>query len=818
MADLEKTVAIIFSGKDDLSKTITSISKGFDQIDSVVSKTADIFADIGEKVLLTQAALVTLASGGLTLSVLAAQDFNSEFLEISTLIDDTGDSVDTFRNQIKAYAADSTKSISDINAAVYAAISAGTDYKDALDLIETAERLAIAGKAGLQESTVLLASVMNAYGSATDEAGRYSDVFFQTVKLGQTTLPELAASLASVTSIAAAAKIPIETITGAVAHLTAQGMPTAEAITAIRGAIQGILKPSSEAAKTAGELSIEFGASALEAKGLEGILLDVYQATEGNVETIGKLFGNVQGLTGVLATVGKDGGDAFLATLDQMRNASGATTTAYEKMSADVKLANQGLINNFKLTLVEIGDKVLGEYGEIVGGVEDIFQGIQQAVAAGEFDALFDLIREEAGDLAKWLSEIGKALPEAMGDVDFDQYASTFRGMVSEIKKVFAALFPEDLTTKEGLADAIQRIVDMGSTINSVTSGIISAFGPVAKALSSLVDKFLESGAAGEDTAKQLGETFGSGMILSFLRETFGPVGYLLAGVIGAFEDTTDAARDLDLDPLGESLYMAEKQAENTEKKLSDLADTTSKTGDAAKDLADKTKEATETKLIDWSDAAADALAGVTGEAGKTKDGVQEIFDEGVTIIGEIIPDEKSIAATKKKIEDEIPPEKLMRIQADLDIAQIKAEAENFQSLVEWKARLDIAQVEAATRNIETMFNGIATVVDSTADVIGTMVGVFADTSAFGSQRRKIEDWIEREYKMREQAAEQQAVLIEQQIKLNELKLDALESGESMIEISADGLEPDLEMILWKIIEKVQIRANAAGNEFLLGL
>jgi hypothetical protein len=657
---------------------------------------------------------------------------------------------------------------------------------------------------------------MNAYGSATDEAGRYSDVFFQTVKLGQTTLPELAASLASVTSIAAAAKIPIETITGAVAHLTAQGMPTAEAITAIRGAIQGILKPSSEAAKTAGELSIEFGASALEAKGLEGILLDVYQATEGNVETIGKLFGNVQGLTGVLATVGKDGGDAFLATLDQMRNASGATTTAYEKMSADVKLANQGLINNFKLTLVEIGDKVLGEYGEIVGGVEDIFQGIQQAVAAGEFDALFDLIREEAGDLAEWLTEIGKALPEALEDIDFEQYASTFKSMVDEIKKVFAALFPEDLTTKEGLADAIQRIVDMGSTINSVTSGIISAFGPVAKALSSLVEKFLASGLAGEEMAEKLGSTFGQGMILKWLRDEFGKVGYVLAFLIEMFGDVGTGVTDVNLDPLGEGMCNLSVIAENTAKKLSDLADTTSKTGDAAKDLADKTKEATETKLIDWSDAAADALAGVTGEAGKTKDGVQEIFDEGVTIIGEIIPDEKSIAATKKKIEDEIPPEKLMRIQADLDIAQIKAEAENFQSLVEWKAKLDIAQVEAAVKTMETMFSSINSTISSTGSLMGSLVGELEGLS--GLDKHRVWNLIEEEHQARTEALEMQKELIDQQIRLNELKLEALEEGEALIEINAEGLEPDLEMILWKIIEKVQIRANAAGNEFLLGL
>jgi hypothetical protein len=39
-----------------------------------------------------------------------------------------------------------------------------------------------------------------------------------------------------------------------------------------------------------------------------------------------------------------------------------------------------------------------------------------------------------------------------------------------------------------------------------------------------------------------------------------------------------------------------------------------------------------------------------------------------------------------------------------------------------------------------------------------------------------------------------------------------------MIQISSDGLEPALEMIMWEIIEKVQLRANAEGAEFLLGI
>jgi hypothetical protein len=38
-----------------------------------------------------------------------------------------------------------------------------------------------------------------------------------------------------------------------------------------------------------------------------------------------------------------------------------------------------------------------------------------------------------------------------------------------------------------------------------------------------------------------------------------------------------------------------------------------------------------------------------------------------------------------------------------------------------------------------------------------------------------------------------------------------------MIKIEAAGLEPHLEAFMWKILENIQIRANAEAAEFLLG-
>ena len=50
------------------------------------------------------------------------------------------------------------------------------------------------------------------------------------------------------------------------------------------------------------------------------------------------------------------------------------------------------------------------------------------------------------------------------------------------------------------------------------------------------------------------------------------------------------------------------------------------------------------------------------------------------------------------------------------------------------------------------------------------------------------------------------------------MKSQAIRTGEALINISADGLEPEIEAFMWQILKRIQVRANADGAEFLLGL
>ena len=156
-----------------------------------------------------------------------------------------------FSDDIRAFASTSTQSIDDINKSVYAAISAGISYGDSLDFLRVAEQAAVAGAGDLESTTKVLVSALNAYGASADQAGQFSDALFTAIKLGQTTLPELASSLGLVTGQAASAGVSFDELLAIIAAVTAAGLSTSQSITGIKAALSNIIKPTKDASDVA---------------------------------------------------------------------------------------------------------------------------------------------------------------------------------------------------------------------------------------------------------------------------------------------------------------------------------------------------------------------------------------------------------------------------------------------------------------------------------------------------------------------------------------------------------------------------------------
>jgi hypothetical protein len=86
-----------------------------------------------------------------------------------------------------------------------------------------------------------------------------------------------------------------------------------------------------------------------------------------------------------------------------------------------------------------------------------------------------------------------------------------------------------------------------------------------------------------------------------------------------------------------------------------------------------------------------------------------------------------------------------------------------------------------------------------------------------GSKWHDVIKIIKKEQDIREGLAEQQIKLTEAQIALINARTKALAEGTGIITITTDGLEPELEQVLYSIVQKAQVKANEEGFNALLG-
>lgn len=486
MADIQRTVEIIFGAIDNTGEGLSSVSNSLNSFVEGTSTITGPLSDVAKFAGEAELAILALGAAMLSYSVDQAGKMQAATREIGTLFNGTAGQTDAFKNQIQDFAQGSTQSIDSINGAVYSAVSAGVDYRHSLELIAQTEQLSIVGRAGLDDTTRLIVSTMNAYGASTNQAADYSDILFTAIQRGQITLPELNSSLAQVTGTASAAGIPFDTLSAALAGLTVSGLPTSQAITGLKAAISNIINPTTEAQQAATSLGVQFDLSAIKTLGFKGFLDQLNTATGGNIETMGHFFGSTEALNAIMV-LASDKSGAFANALDAMAGRTGNVANAFGLMSGNLDLSTQRMINNFQVASQHIGEPLLEQWTDVIGSLGDIFQGLSVSIDAGTFAPVFDAFNTFGVDITATLQQIAQNLPAALAQVDFSGVVNALQAMGIEIGNIFNGL---DLTTADGLAGAIQFVVDSFESLTRVVTGVIDAWEPMIQAFVAGIGEF----------------------------------------------------------------------------------------------------------------------------------------------------------------------------------------------------------------------------------------------------------------------------------------------------------------------------------------
>ena len=310
----------------------------------------------------------------------------------------------------------------EIAAGSYQVISAFQDTADTASILETATKAAIAGQAETVDTVNALAAVTKAYGDTSARAVTHvSDLSFETIRLGQTTMPELANGIQKASGSAAALHVSQEELYAGFATLTGVIGNTDTVGTALNTLYTKMLKPSKALSKAVESLGYKSAYAMVQQEGLGGTIKKLGQYAGGDATKFADLFSmrDLKAAQGILNTM-----DVYEQKLSELQDADGATDRAFMTSINNWNDMFGIASNKVSVFAQQVGMKLLPYAKDFLSDAMPKIDGLMDTVLAG-----IDKIMPKIEALFKYLSQNG---PQVAGVAS--AVATAWGGMIAAPK------------------------------------------------------------------------------------------------------------------------------------------------------------------------------------------------------------------------------------------------------------------------------------------------------------------------------------------------------------------------------------------------
>lgn len=310
----------------------------------------------------------------------------------------------------------------EIAAGSYQVISAFQDTADTASILETATKAAIAGQAETVDTVNALAAVTKAYGDTSARAVTHvSDLSFETIRLGQTTMPELANGIQKASGSAAALHVSQEELYAGFATLTGVIGNTDTVGTALNTLYTKMLKPSKALSKAVESLGYKSAYAMVQQEGLGGTIKKLGQYAGGDATKFAALFSmrDLKAAQGILNTM-----DVYEKKLSELQDADGATDRAFMTSINNWNDMFGIASNKVSVFAQQVGMKLLPYAKDFLSDAMPKIDGLMDTVLAG-----IDKIMPKIEALFKYLSQNG---PQVAGVAS--AVATAWGGMIAAPK------------------------------------------------------------------------------------------------------------------------------------------------------------------------------------------------------------------------------------------------------------------------------------------------------------------------------------------------------------------------------------------------
>ena len=400
--------------------------------------------------------------------------FEESFQKVKTLADNSVVSFDSLSTSLLGLSSQYGVAISDVNNAAYEALSSSVKTADLVEMVNIAQKSAIAGFTDTTTAIRGLTSVMNAYGMSVEEADDLANKFLITQNLGKTTFGEIAANIGEIAPNAKIAGISIDDVLAAIATLTAQGLSTSEAITQINGALNSIIDPTKEAKEAADSLGISFDNDTLKSMGLIDFLNYVRDAAGENNDALTDLFGNIRGFKALAGLTEQT--ELYNEALRQMSEDTSTLDEAFTTMTDTVKYKSDVLTTTVEnigaLTFDNVTDSLKGMFDYLNSIASDVYDSISFSGVGEEFKDVIDGIIENVQDLADlFITDLGPEMLDMLLNIleVFNNLVKAAINLGEDVLKPIIPILNDILSLLSSIDYSIIEVV-------AVSVGVVSAF------------------------------------------------------------------------------------------------------------------------------------------------------------------------------------------------------------------------------------------------------------------------------------------------------------------------------------------------------
>jgi TP901 family phage tail tape measure protein len=282
------------------------------------------------------------------------------FGKIENLVGIPREEIDKLKESVKTMSASLGQSQTSMADALYFIEGAGVKGAAALELLEAASKGTAIGLGATEEIAKVSGAALNAFKDQNLTASEAVNILAKTVKEGNMEAADLAPNLGKVLPVAASLGITFQEVGANLAIMSRLGISTSESVTTLRSMLSTLQAPSQQTAEALAKIGLSGDEvrKSLKERGLLATMQDLIARTDGNVDALGRIFPNIDGLVNVLGTA-KLQGDEYAKSLANMNDATNIVNTGFERVSQTAGFKLKVAMESLRNIAIDLGSTLI---------------------------------------------------------------------------------------------------------------------------------------------------------------------------------------------------------------------------------------------------------------------------------------------------------------------------------------------------------------------------------------------------------------------------------------------------------------------------